>query len=197
MRQNNASAAVEQDLLEVALTHERLTQARARSPQIGGLVWTGIATLLGVVVSAMVVNEVFYWTLRQEIQRKRLDPTNAILMATRTREQSLLTRYQWVKKSDGVLRIPVERAANLVIADYTHPASPAPAPTVSSTIAAPGGAAASSASTDSPAVRPAATTHSASSVSPVLSPSPALSTSPASSGPAVSSASPVSRGVVP
>ena len=144
MRQNNASAAVEQDLLEVALTHERLTQARARSQRLGGLVWTGVGTVLGVFFSLLIVNEIFYWTLRNEIQRKRLGPTNAILAATRAREQLLLTQYQWVKKSDGIVRIPVKRAANLVIAEYAHPAtspvsSAAAVPSVSSVANAAGG----------------------------------------------------------
>ena len=132
MRQNNASAAVEQDLLEVALTHERLTRARVHSQRLGGLVWTGIATLLGVSLSLLIVNEIFYWTLRGEIQKKRLVPTNAILTTTRAREQSLLTQYQWIKKSDGIVRIPVKRAANLVIAEYAHPASSASAATLPS-----------------------------------------------------------------
>jgi hypothetical protein len=151
VRQTNASAAVEQDLLEVALTHDRLTQARARSQRLGGLVWTGIATLLGVLLSVMIVNEIFYWTLRKEIQRKRLDPTNAILMATRAREQSLLTQYQWIKKSDGIVRIPVRRAANLVIAEYAHPALPVAAPSASSTPASSAGSPASASSSASSA----------------------------------------------
>ncbi len=127
MRQTNASAAVEQDLLEVALTHERLTQARARSQLLGGLVWTAATTIVIILLSVVVVNEVFYSTLRREIQRKRLEPPNAMLTATRAREQSLLTQYRWVKQSDGIVRIPAARAANLIIAEYAQPAPSASA----------------------------------------------------------------------
>ena len=132
MRQINASAAVQEDLLDVALANESLTQAKARSIWLGALVRTGVATLIGVCVCVVIVNELFYWTLRAEIQRKQLATTNALLVTTRAQEQSRLTQYRWVKKSDGVLRIPLERAKSLVIADYAQAASTAPVPSTKS-----------------------------------------------------------------
>lgn len=125
MRQTNA--AVQEDLLEVALANESVAQAKARSIWSGGLVRTGVATLLGVFAMAVIVNELFYWTVRSEIQRKQLATTNALLKATRAQEQSRLAEYRWMKKNEGVLRIPLERAKYLVIADYAHAQSTSPA----------------------------------------------------------------------
>jgi hypothetical protein len=196
VRQTNASAALEEDLLEVALIHERLARARVRSSQLDGLTRTAFVTLLGIFVSAIVVNEVFYWTLRKEIQSKRLAPTNALLTATRAREQSLLTRYQWVKKSDGVLRIPAKRAASLIVADYAHPV---PTPSDSSTISAPLALSAPSTTSAAPVVRSALTTSAPSSITPVssavrrasatLSIPETSSATPSSSVPSITSAS--------
>ena len=142
MRQTNESAAVQEDFLDVALDNERLSQARVSWLRMNALIWTGVATCLCVLAGLWVVNEIFYWTLRKEIQRKQLAPSNAILMATRAQEQNQLIRYQWVKKSDGILRIPLERARGLVVADYARAAlaaSAASAPVLSKDANAAGG----------------------------------------------------------
>ena len=142
MRQTNASAAIQEDLLDVALDNERLIQARVSWLRTNALIWTGLATCLCVLVGLLVVNEIFYWTLRKEIQRKQLAPSNAILTATHAQEQNQLTRYQWIKRSDGILRIPLERAKGLVVADYARSAlaaSAASAPLLSKGANAAGG----------------------------------------------------------
>lgn len=139
MRQSNANAKVEEELLDIASVSQSSSLAEMQSSRLNGLVWTGIATCVCILVCLMVVSEIFYWTSRNEIQKKQLATGNALLKDTRTQEQARLTRYQWVKKGDGVLRIPVERAKELVIADYARPASAASAAVPSETQIAAGG----------------------------------------------------------
>lgn len=120
MRQ--ANVAIEEDLLDVALTDERSTDAKLASTELKGLVWTGVVTCLCLLATLIAVSEIFYWTLRSEIQRKQLAITNSVLIDTHAQEQARLTRYQWVKQNDGVLRIPLQRAKELVVADYAQAA---------------------------------------------------------------------------
>jgi hypothetical protein len=84
------------------------------------LIRKGMWTLALLGVGVLAVCELHYWTLRSEINKKQASKVNAQLMATQLRDARLLNRYQWVKQSDGVLRIPESQAVSLVIADYSR-----------------------------------------------------------------------------
>ncbi len=93
-----------------------------------------VVVTLGLAVMVVGVNEFFKFAIQEEIQTKQLavvDPRRVELTST---EKAHLTKYQWVDKSAGVVRIPVERAQELVLKDWAEraaqPASPAvePAP---------------------------------------------------------------------
>lgn len=78
----------------------------------------GVLSIAAIVFVGLAVQELYVQTLRAEIQRKRTAPVNKQLVVTRLREDNLLHRYQWVDASRKILRIPIEGARELVIADY-------------------------------------------------------------------------------
>ncbi len=82
------------------------------------LVRRGFWAMLLLGMAALGLCELHYWMLRGEIWRKQSARVNSQLVATRMRDARLLSRYQWVKQSEGVLRVPESVAASLVIADY-------------------------------------------------------------------------------
>ena len=82
---------------------------------------SAVACLSTVLLALSVVaatSEIYYFTLRAEVQRKRGAFENAQLLANQLRDNGRLDRYQWVTPSQGVLRIPLSVAKNLTIADY-------------------------------------------------------------------------------
>ena len=114
----NSPATARDELLDWTDEDEPLPLPATMSTSTNGLLRTGILTLLFVAVVAMAISEMFYWTLRSEIRNKQGAPVNAQLIVTQSRDAQRLGLYQWVKKSEGALRIPVSVAEGLVIADY-------------------------------------------------------------------------------
>jgi hypothetical protein len=72
------------------------------------------------------VNELFRSVFGAEVRDKVLAHPSSELRELRAEEQSKLGRYQWVSKKDGIVRIPLDRAMSLTIADYRARAADAP-----------------------------------------------------------------------
>jgi hypothetical protein len=64
------------------------------------------------------LEQLFTSTVRAEIRRKQLEPVSAMLREVQAEEQGKISRYQWVDQKAGVLRIPIDRARQLVLSDY-------------------------------------------------------------------------------
>lgn len=78
----------------------------------------GLSTVLLALSVVAATSEIYYFTLRAEVQKKRGAFENAQLLANQLRENGYLDRYQWVTPSQGVLRIPLSVAKKLTITDY-------------------------------------------------------------------------------
>jgi hypothetical protein len=76
---------------------------------VGSFVLTGI--VLG-------LDQYFEISLREEIENKQLKPESAQLRQLRADEEAKLTRYQWADQKKGVVRIPLDRARELVLAQW-------------------------------------------------------------------------------
>src|SRR3984893_8442698 len=106
--------------------------------------WIGVVllfALFGVIVLAVVgpaPRGDNYEQMRAEARAKKLKDA-------RDEETKALTSYAWVDKNKGTVRLPIDRAMELTVADLANknpaPASPIAAPEPS---AAPGGAASAS-----------------------------------------------------
>lgn len=80
---------------------------------------------LFVVVSAIVltgvvigVGQYFEIMVRQELDTKVLGVENPVLRQLRADESARLSRYQWADQKAGVVRIPVERARELIVLEW-------------------------------------------------------------------------------
>ena len=113
----------------VAFEHTRNGLAQAPRPESrsssslllsAGLWSTAALTLFGVALSTLAVNEVIDWTLRKEIHDKQLVAPNALLATIRAEEANRLNHYRRVRKEDGIVRVPIGRAKQLVMHDYTQ-----------------------------------------------------------------------------
>jgi hypothetical protein len=70
-------------------------------------------------------------SVREEVEHKILKPESAQLRQLRADEEAKLSRYQWLDQKSGVLRIPLDRARELVLAEWKDRAegfAPSPLP---------------------------------------------------------------------
>lgn len=86
-------------------------------PRQWGLQLTYVAAMISVLLVMLGATEYCCGALRAERARKSALP-DAALVNTQLRDRSRLERYQWVDRKAGVLRIPVKRAVDLVLAQY-------------------------------------------------------------------------------
>ena len=116
MRNSQANAHIE-SLLLISQPSRNLDPMSLRDVLTRSIVTCLITILLALSVVAA-TSEIYYFTLRAEVQKKRGAIENAQLLANQSRDNRRLDRYQWVIPSQGVLRIPLSVAKNLTIADY-------------------------------------------------------------------------------
>jgi hypothetical protein len=96
-----------------------------KNPLIAGTV---VAICITVVLVAVGVFEYFDRVIRHEVDAKQNSRVDDRLTKLRSMEESNLTGYTWVNKDKGIVRIPVDRAIELVLRDRAGGAAPA-APT--------------------------------------------------------------------
>jgi hypothetical protein len=100
-------------------------QDRPRIKMIAAIVASTLALLFGVVVGA---NEIFRSVFNHEISSKQLEHQGSELRELRAEEQAKLSRYQWVNRKEGVVRIPLDRARELTLTAYRTRTAKAEAP---------------------------------------------------------------------
>jgi hypothetical protein len=77
-----------------------------------------IATIVAVCAVTGAVYQVFGMTLREEIANKVLRAPNTELRKLRSREQNMLSHYQWIDEQKQIVRIPLSRAKELTLRDW-------------------------------------------------------------------------------
>ncbi len=137
-----------------------------------------IGTVASLIVVVLGIAQFFDIAVRDEIQDKTLSQPSSALRDLRALEQDRLSRYAWVDQKAGVVRLPIERAAELTLRDWeqrpqglTKPEeTPPPSPA----------AASAPAPASAPASAPAAGSAPASAPAPGSAPAPAPGSAPAS-----------------
>jgi hypothetical protein len=97
--------------------HGAPAAAEADKPRSALIFAAVVATAIILVALLAGINELFDHTMRSTVSRQQLDVPSSQLRDLRAKEAARLTRYQWVNKTTGELRIPVDRAAQLVLAE--------------------------------------------------------------------------------
>lgn len=129
-----------------------------------GMIAIVTLAIVGVTVAVVIgVQQFFNETYRGEKDKKLLSYVDPRITDTTSLETAHFTKYQWVSQKDGLVRIPRERARELVLAEYGKMApyvpgsaaapapAPAPAPETSASAAASGSASAAPSSSAPPA----------------------------------------------
>ncbi len=88
---------------------------RPRNRMLGVIVFSTLALLFGIV---LMIGQVFRSVFNHELSTKQLEHQSTELRELRAEEQAKLTRYQWVNRKEGVVRIPVDRARELTLLAY-------------------------------------------------------------------------------
>jgi hypothetical protein len=94
------------------------TQVEPDNPKVMIIVVATTLTILLVIAIALGINQLFTFTLRDEVTRTELAPVDARLKALRIEEKRKLTTYAWVNKAKGIARIPKDRAIDLTLRDW-------------------------------------------------------------------------------
>jgi hypothetical protein len=80
-----------------------------------------LAALLLVGLGAVALIQYAGFAMQDELERKVLTRPSPELAALREREATRLSTYQWVDHKAGVVRIPVDRALELTLRDWSRP----------------------------------------------------------------------------
>jgi hypothetical protein len=75
------------------------------------------AALLATVIAVVALWQYVEFQLKDEEARKVATRPSPQLEALRAEEAARLSRYQWVDRKAGIVRIPVERALELTLRD--------------------------------------------------------------------------------
>lgn len=95
------------------------TLAEDDRPNLRAIIIWFVGIVLSVVAAVIFIHEYFGIHMRKEIAQKVLSAENPVLRDLRAQEHASLSKYQWVDKKAGVVRIPVERAQELVLRDWS------------------------------------------------------------------------------
>ena len=108
--------------------------AESDNPKIPLIVAATAACVVIIIAIVVGVDQLFRFTVQDEVQAQILSPVNTKLRQLRADEQKKLNSFQWVNQAEGVVRIPKDLAVKLVIQDWEKrpigmtPMETAPAP---------------------------------------------------------------------
>lgn len=96
--------------------------------RVGFIAWSGVAIVVFLVVTLLAVQAYFDSVQQREEFVKVLEPVSEDYKNLRAREDSELFSYKFVDREKGTVRLPIQRAIDLVIAEAkagtpSHPTS--------------------------------------------------------------------------
>lgn len=80
-----------------------------------------LGALLLILLAIIALIEYAGFAMRDEVDAKVLTRPSPELAALRALEARRLSRYQWVDRKKGIVRIPVDRALELTLRDWSRP----------------------------------------------------------------------------
>ncbi len=90
---------------------------RYDDPNIGASAMVGLVGAIALFVVIVLLQALFYRMQTSEQNAKVSSQPNQGVQALDAEQLEQLTSYEWVSQPDGVVRIPVERAMELVVAE--------------------------------------------------------------------------------
>ena len=96
---------------------------KSRLIALYGLVFTVI-----VVVLLLWLHDYFFAVRNDAVQRNVLEPANPRLLELRATEAAVLGTYGWVDQEKGIVRVPIDRAMELLVREAANAPAPATPP---------------------------------------------------------------------
>ena len=87
-------------------------------PKMGAVALWGLAIIVALIGVIAVVQAYFDQVHESQVYRRVLDPVAESLIDVRTREVNRLHSYQYVDDPPGMVRLPIDRAMELIAAEY-------------------------------------------------------------------------------
>ena len=87
----------------------------------GGRMINTLAVLAAVLVVAGLVWAMKHYTTPADLSAERAVERKKNLTELRSAEKQAMDNYDWVDKTKGIVRLPVERAMELTVADWQNP----------------------------------------------------------------------------
>ena len=79
------------------------------------IVLTGVVSAILLFVVIVLMNAILLAVKAAEVERKSTGVAPEMLSRNRNREMALLHEYRWIDEKGGVVRIPIERAIELIV----------------------------------------------------------------------------------
>ena len=86
----------------------------ARDANVGQVVIIGIAFVIILVITLVLVDQYFNITKEKDIQEMVLKPQSVTLREVRAREDEILGAYRVIDSAKGIYQIPINRAIELI-----------------------------------------------------------------------------------
>ena len=86
-------------------------------PGSGNIFFVAIATIFFILVTIGGIYGYYSWFREKMLFERQLAPNSVELTTIRTREDQILNSYGYVEKDKGIVRLPVARAIELVLAE--------------------------------------------------------------------------------
>ncbi|MCC7341276.1 MAG: hypothetical protein IT170_09330 [Bryobacterales bacterium] len=85
--------------------------------RIGFIAWSGVAIVVFLIVTLFAVQSYFDSVQQREEFTKILEPVSEDYRNLRAREDAELYSYKFVDREKGIVRLPIQRAMDLVVAE--------------------------------------------------------------------------------
>ena len=90
---------------------------RYDDPNVAASAVVGIISAILLFVIIVVLQAFFYSAEQRELEKKVYSQPYQALQQLDAKQLELLTSYGWVSEAEGLVRVPIERAMELVVAD--------------------------------------------------------------------------------
>ncbi len=81
------------------------------------IVIVGVVGAVLIFVIIVALTALFLWVEEAEIAEKNAGQPPSNLRLSKNEQQVILTEYRWIDQEKGIVRVPIDRAIELVLAD--------------------------------------------------------------------------------
>ena len=99
------------------MSHDPKPRVAEHPEQNRIIVLWGTVTVVILAIMLLFLRNYFFIVRNETVERNYLSAGNPQIEALRAHEDSVLTSYGWVNRQNGTVRIPIDRAMELVVSE--------------------------------------------------------------------------------